>query len=369
HYFVPAGTESVLAPYIHAGAYFLALKLHSGRSAGDLQPVIVKYASDLPMIPIVLTSVTARPDMGIQVWMLGAARAIPRNYYSTPLDDSQIDWLTAGANYNDVVIRATKEAIGRHTFVTEYAGSSSIMVGLLDAPGRFGSREALAAITDPVQFVKYVNDAGYPGGGRVYTSALLGILERALPPPPDYADIPAQFYANVAYTAPPAGWHPSFDPAAVADELWTRIAEPALAAGALLRAQPYLTRLYTTLSPEQMDRDPVFSWSTMVGDVDNVHVGTLTRHCDGSATLVTAQGFVLPYARAPVLPASLYIQQLSEDQPPVIVVDNMARVWAGLPPIAAGEARGSGCRVGGGAGAGLALVLIALARAGRRSRR
>src|SRR5262249_55353583 len=51
-YFVPAGTEDVLAPYIHHGAYFLALKLRNGASAGDLQPVVVRYASDLPMIPI-----------------------------------------------------------------------------------------------------------------------------------------------------------------------------------------------------------------------------------------------------------------------------------------------------------------------------
>src|SRR5205814_1004691 len=69
HYFVPAGTQDAVGAYIHAGAYFLALKLKSGQSAGDLQPVVVRYASDLPMIPIVLTSVTAQPNMGIQVWM------------------------------------------------------------------------------------------------------------------------------------------------------------------------------------------------------------------------------------------------------------------------------------------------------------
>src|SRR5438034_531331 len=77
HYFVPAGTDAIVGPYIHAGAFFLALKLRAGQTAGDLQPVIVRYPSDLPMIPIVLTSVAAQPHMGVQVWMLGAGRAIP----------------------------------------------------------------------------------------------------------------------------------------------------------------------------------------------------------------------------------------------------------------------------------------------------
>src|SRR5262249_19517269 len=60
HYFVPAGTDDVVGPYIHKDAYFLALKLRGGESTGSLQPVVVKYASDLPMIPIVLTSVAAQ---------------------------------------------------------------------------------------------------------------------------------------------------------------------------------------------------------------------------------------------------------------------------------------------------------------------
>src|SRR5262245_5769004 len=43
-YFVPAGTDSAVNPYIHPGAYFLALKLKSGSQAGDIQPVVLHYA-------------------------------------------------------------------------------------------------------------------------------------------------------------------------------------------------------------------------------------------------------------------------------------------------------------------------------------
>src|SRR6185436_11718433 len=75
-YFVPTGTDSVVGNYTHPGAYFLALKLQSGKSTGDIQPIIVHYNSDLPMIPITLTSVGATPNMGIEVFVLGPARAI-----------------------------------------------------------------------------------------------------------------------------------------------------------------------------------------------------------------------------------------------------------------------------------------------------
>ena len=66
-YFIPVGTEDVVGPYINPGSFFLALKLQSGKSAGDIQPVVLEYPSEKPMIPIILTSVAAQPNMGIQV--------------------------------------------------------------------------------------------------------------------------------------------------------------------------------------------------------------------------------------------------------------------------------------------------------------
>ena len=128
-YFVPAGTDDAVAPYVRPGAYFLALKLRPGNDTGDLVPVVLRYQSDLGVIPLTLTSTGAQENMGVQVWMLGEGRAIPRNYNHTVLNDALIDWPRAGANYNDVVIRAVKEAPERHSFVTEYAGPSDVMPG------------------------------------------------------------------------------------------------------------------------------------------------------------------------------------------------------------------------------------------------
>jgi hypothetical protein len=44
-------------------------------------------------------------------------------------------------------------------------------------------------------------------------------------------------------------------------DLQDRVVVPTLAAGAMFDAFPYLTRLYTTLSPGDMNKDPVFSYN------------------------------------------------------------------------------------------------------------
>ena len=196
-YFVPTGTSDAVGPYIHTGAYFLALKLKSGASSGDIQPVVVKYQSDLPMIPLVLTSVAANPHMGIQVWMLGDGRAIPRNYYHTVINDAKLDWVDAASNYNDVIIAATAEAPEKHSFVTEYAGSVAPMQGILDAPGRFGSQTDLAAQTTDVAFVDYMLEHGYP-----LTAQTTAVLGNYIPEPAALANegiSTAQFYASLDY--------------------------------------------------------------------------------------------------------------------------------------------------------------------------
>jgi hypothetical protein len=393
-YFVPAGTDEAVNPYIRGGAFFLALKLRSGKSVGDLQPVVVKYASDLPMIPIVLTSVAAQPDMGIQVWMLGEGRAIPRNYFHTVINDAKIDWFTAGANYNDVIIEATREAEGRHTFVSEYAGPSSVMRDLLDPPGRFGVESTLAAQPDVFAFVDYLVANGFtvaapgtPGpfgpisSQQIFTSQMTAILSQYIPLPPSLPVPPSIAYVNLRSFLTSTS-EVDYRPADMAEEIWSRVVEPTLAAGALFDAYPYLTRLYTTLSPEQMDRDPVFSENLRMGNVSNVHEATLTVHCglfggtDISkvpATLRTEQGWVYEYpdgvpanvlfpggptSPGPIpvdMPASSTIEIVSEDSAPRIVVDNRARIDDAL----------GGCQVapgtrGGRGAAALALLFLAL---------
>jgi MYXO-CTERM domain-containing protein len=363
-YFVPAGTDGAVGPYIHTGAYFLALKLHKGADVGDLQPVVVRYASDLAMIPIVLTSVAAKPDMGIQVWMLGDGRAIPRNYYHTVVNDAKLDWLRAGANYNDVIIAATHEAPKRHTFVTEFAGSAERMRGQLDPPGRFAAQSQLALAGSDVDFVTTMLQSSYP-----LTAQTVAVLQRYIPAPPKllarYGISAAQFYRNIQYYLGSyrqqypddfVGWTENFQPAEMAAELQTKVVEPTQAAAALFQQFPYLTRLYTTLSPEDMSEDPVFSYNRELKDVSNQHTGTLTYHCGlynnqsaaaTPATLRTADGWVVEYPKgtgvsnfgggqptdpfvSPAGPSSQRIEILRDQGQPDVITDNAARISSAL---------------------------------------
>jgi hypothetical protein len=403
-YFIPAGTDSVVGPYIRPGAFFLALKLKAGNTAGDLQPVVLKYKSDLPMIPLILTSVAANPDMGIQVWMLGKGRAIPRNYYHTVINDAQINWLTSGANYNEVIIKATKEAEGRHTFVTEFAGAATVMKNVLNGPGRYGAQKDLEAQTSEISFVDYLWDHGFgvangqqngggpqPGGrfGQNLPSQLITILGRYIPVPASFAaqNISAQqFYQNIDYYLGSyrmqrpqdfIGYTTNYQPVMMAMEIFERVVTPTLDAGKLFDQNAYLTRLYTTLSPEDMNKDPVFSYNVGLKDIANVHESTLTYHCGffgrsnqstTPATLVTESGWVLsfPYGTGnsndyavPPVPASLRIEILSEEGAPQVVTDNTGTIGDTL-----GRAGGSGCAVSlGGRNTETAGGLIALALA------
>src|SRR5262249_54275280 len=89
----------------------------------------------------------------------------------------------------------------------------------------------------------------------------------------------------------------AFDPAKATAELTDRIVTPTRDAGALLRQYPYLTRLYTTLSPEDMNLDPVFSFNPGLPDVSNVHLADLTVACDDSGTATLRTGSQLQWLR------------------------------------------------------------------------
>ena len=161
----------------------------------------------------------------------------------------------------------------------------------------------------------------------------------------------------------------AFDPHLATDAPTTKIVEPTLDAGQIFDAFPYLTRLYTTLSPADMNKDPVFSYNPSLPDYSNLHEATLTYHCAGffskdrydNATLQTASGFVVQMSaadanankwNAPAVPYSQQIQTLLEVGEPQTVVDNTSLIKSGLGT--------GGCSVAGfgGAGASSAAALL-----------
>ena len=118
--------DALLAPYVEAGFYFVALRLAPDQGIGDLQPIALTYAARAPGIPIRLTAVATEPNMGVLVWLLGDHRAVPNNYLHVQINEARIDWFNGGFNYNDIVTEAADEA-GGQAFVTDYAGPGLVM--------------------------------------------------------------------------------------------------------------------------------------------------------------------------------------------------------------------------------------------------
>jgi MYXO-CTERM domain-containing protein len=334
---------------------------------------------------------------------MGDARAIPRNYFHTKINDAEIDWLNAGQNYVEVITKAVDEAERHHSFVTEYAGTSSIMVDLIDYPGRFGELDDLRAIADPLGYVAYMNGAGFQSGLTPpfftggYTAQVLAILQKHLP-------VPAQLLAELtAAGAGASGYYSQmdywvqvdrkerpelyedldleFDPVEMTAELDERVVKPTVAAGALFRDNPYMTRLFTTLSPNEMTRDPVFSFNPDLPAVSNQHEGRLIYHCGliredtpttTPAVIITEDGWELvmpngtqsnPWLSQP-WPKSRLIQVVREEGEAESVVDNTNAITAFIADrgLELPDKRGDGgCAVAAGSGAVGSLALASLA--------
>jgi hypothetical protein len=99
----------------------------------------------------------------------------------------------------------------------------------------------------------------------------------------------------------------------------------------LFRDHETVTRLYTTLSPEEMTIDPAFDTNPELPEVDNVHVADRVMSCDQVGwTLTLPQGHTIEGSggdwpvpeRASVLPYNLRTLQLSARGDGEVVIDN-----------------------------------------------
>jgi MYXO-CTERM domain-containing protein len=84
----------------------------------------------------------------------------------------------------------------------------------------------------------------------------------------------------------PSAYSPVYDPEtwdgpAFAAALEERIIGPGEHAFDLLNQQSYLTRMFTTISPEEMTEDPLFHENPDLPDVSNQHSATRWLACEG----------------------------------------------------------------------------------------
>ena len=122
-YLITEAMEPFVADYVAQGQSFLAMKLASDAGTSDVAPISMRYTADAPSIPLVLTAVSAEPDMGVMVFVAGTERYQAANWANVLVDprDVQGDPFTGSTNYYPLVSWLVDQVGGR-AMVTEYAG-------------------------------------------------------------------------------------------------------------------------------------------------------------------------------------------------------------------------------------------------------
>lgn len=355
------GAEA-LTPYVGQGYFFVALKLQANRGTGDLKPIVLKMENTTPCIPIRLTAIAASADMPILAYFFSKGRAVPTNFRHVIVNEEAIDWMNYGSNYRQLATAAVSEAGGK-AFLTEFAGATSKLGSArLYTAGRYDTA-ALAQLTDPVEFMETIINSNYPRPG------MLALLERYIPEPASLVGTISeqQFYNNLRQYQTDIANDPNrdpFDAPAFAAAIESELILPLKNGQALMDKLPYTTRLYTTMSPQDMTLDPDFDFNTELPDVSNQHEARatcLTSGYDGPVEITLADGRSFMAKRGdplPKVPAAGIIEQLAPQGQPKEIVNNVR--------VAQTKA---GCNCGSGDATGLAFGLALLALALRRKRR
>ncbi|MGK0360507.1 MAG: MYXO-CTERM domain-containing protein, partial [Bradymonadia bacterium] len=242
-------------PYLDNGSVFVALKLLPGAGIDDITPVRLDFSAGQPTVPIIPTQVAAEPDMGLIVHVIGDARAIATNYLHVEINERAIDWFNFGSNYADVVSQAADEANGQ-AFATDFAGAitdahrSQLRLDLI-------SDGTLNAIRMAGEFSEVFRELNTVDEDLIV--ALSAVIE-----PPEGVTVRDMVNNWFDYEQHPVNG------AAIAAVIEDDVNPGRVKVNALFDGERYMSRLYTTLSADEMTADPLFAQNGDLDAVDNI---------------------------------------------------------------------------------------------------
>lgn len=310
--------------YIDSGSVFVAFKLTHSAGIEDLHPIVIRYQGTEPCIPLRLTAVAAEDDMHIRAFFLGESRVLPTNYKHVSINSARLDWLQFAPDYPQAVSKALDEAGGR-AFTTEYAGTTDVVpIEGLDT-STFNANDF--ASIDPLSVVDTLIAQGLMSCTDTcqYNHELVPFLLREFVPPPEGVD-PDTFYACLSCNerlVDTSAW----DATAFQDRYREYIRAPMNHALDLLDTWPYLTRLYTRMSPNEMTVDPMFAEVEGLGVVPHI-LGARQNNgcCDTRVELPNGDDIVIGDGAwpqwGPDMPYAAVIQEYQPAGPPSIEQDN-----------------------------------------------
>jgi hypothetical protein len=389
------GAERI-GPYLESGLNLLSFRLTKGNDAGAIRPVMLGFGAGLASIPIRPTAVAAVEDMGVMVWVLGPHRAYPVNYASLELNEALINWFNPGSTYNAVVTEAANQA-GGQGFVTEMSGASRPFAETIIPAFEASSWELWRA--DPSQLASLgqlrqmvSTFASHDGLADALADHLVlpdGVTVASFVACPWCVELPTDAQGVIT----------GFDAPAFVEDVEADVMRPMRETQALFARDVTATRLYTTMSADEMNVDPSFDFNPDLAAVDALHVATRTIECspeltrqeapwrvalaDGQVVRGLGQGW--PFSlETSEMPANARVVRVGPTGQGAVVVDNAAPIasevaahnaevnrQAASLPGAGGDTisgGGGGCSGGGQAGgwAGLAGSLALAFAAVRR---
>ncbi|MEW5848705.1 MAG: DUF2330 domain-containing protein [Myxococcota bacterium] len=342
----------ILDEYVALNHLFVAVKLIRDAGSNELHPLVVRYLGDKPCVPLKLTAIASVENMGVRAFFLGQNRVVPERYKHVELNPLRVDWLNRGSNYRTVVNNAVNEAQGGLAFITEYAGPSSVVTtsfpsvaysALWDS-SVFQDAEPVNVVTllqqqglagcDPFSGSVSSTSSGGSGGACLFRHPLLiGLLRRYVPAPEGVME--ADFYGCLSCYAERID-QTAWNGAEFAAALQERIVEPGQHAQEILQQNPYLTRLFTTISPSEMVEDPMFHERTDLEDVATARNATREVLCNSEAAVTTPEGRVVwtngfswPQFDDD-MPWTLRVEEFTENGPVTTIADNTEVVDAEL---------------------------------------
>jgi len=287
----------ILQEYIAEDHIFGAVKLTSNTDTNEIHPIVLRFQGDEPCIPLRLTRIAAEDDMDIRVFFLGDYRVVPKTYRHLLVNPLKIDWINNADNYKEVISLAVDTDMGGRAFVTEYAGTSDVVptFGLT-----YPDLDPEAFVTaNPVDVVDMLTSAGayfcdgFESCGSPHP-LVQPIVSEFLPVPNGLE--PFEFYECLSCyeeMIDPMAW----DGQAFADALASRVVDPGEHAARMLETNTYLTRMYTTISPNEMMEDPMFHENRELPEVIAARTGRRRFLCNGDSV------YTLPDGREVYLPA------------------------------------------------------------------
>jgi MYXO-CTERM domain-containing protein len=283
-YDVTAEQAEVVRPYLESGLNLLTFRLTKGNDTGTIRPVRITFGSGLASIPIRPTAVAATSNMGVMVWVLGPSRAVPVNYLSLELNEALVDWFNPTPTYNDVVTVAANEA-GGQGFVTELAAPT------VPGPGGTSYRQ--------IVYPPILQSAAGSILETDWSARRFALVEAAITnfgAQDGFRDafiegvpLPADTTFETVMACPSCfddhfETSPDFDPPVFVAALERHVFDPLEETAALFEAHPYITRLYTTMSADEMTVDPMFDFNSDLPDHSNQHTAERVIEC-GSGIL------------------------------------------------------------------------------------